>query len=689
MNLLSPLSLLLLLPAGGAIALLYLLRVKRRDRVVSSVMFWQAALADTRANAPFQKLKRNLLLFLQLLAVLLLALALARPFRWAEGLGGKATTIVLDASASMNAGDETGGRFAAAVRQAEALVSQKDAGDAVAVVVAGTGRPVVLSPLTTDRAAILRALRAARATDAPSGDMAAAIQLGAQLVAARAGAQVLVVSDGAFPPLEDLRLGGVNLRFLPIGKRARNIAVTAFDVRDAFASGRTGSGTKTGLQAFVTVQNFGEKAVKAAPLELRAGTGADDDALVDARALDLAPGEAKSVVFDNFDGSAQRRNGAVVSARLDINDDLEADNAAYAVLPPEQEARVLLVTSGNPFLLRALGADQGVALTEKKPAAFKPGDVQAHDVVIFDGDALAPPNLPPGRYLFWGTRAAAQAGKNAQSVVLPVVADGANGDADRPQVLDWDRTHPLLRFTDLPGVKLLRAHRVQPAPWARAIAETEAGPLIVAGERGETRVVYVGFSLFDSDMPLRVTFPIFVSNCVRYLSARGGEASQTNGALATRPGSSVAIAAPPSAAPLTVTPPGGGEGARIAKIPPSGVIYDNTPRVGVYRVSGRGGYGDRFAVSLLSPEGSNTRPVARPTFTVADGDNGKASVNPVTQQTTGERDLLVRREWWPWAVAAVLLALVVEWAAYHRQGRGAEAMRPIRNRKSKEKKLVD
>ena len=57
MTFLAPLALLLLAPLGGLILLLYMLRLKRRDVVVPSVMLWQSVLQDTQANAPFQKLK--------------------------------------------------------------------------------------------------------------------------------------------------------------------------------------------------------------------------------------------------------------------------------------------------------------------------------------------------------------------------------------------------------------------------------------------------------------------------------------------------------------------------------------------------------------------------------------------------------------------------------------------------------
>jgi hypothetical protein len=43
----------------GIIVLLYVLRLKRREHVVSSTMLWQSALRDLQANSPWQKLRSS------------------------------------------------------------------------------------------------------------------------------------------------------------------------------------------------------------------------------------------------------------------------------------------------------------------------------------------------------------------------------------------------------------------------------------------------------------------------------------------------------------------------------------------------------------------------------------------------------------------------------------------------------
>ncbi|MBM3460456.1 MAG: VWA domain-containing protein, partial [Armatimonadetes bacterium] len=147
------------------IVFFYLLKLKRKEAVVSSVLLWSHLVKDMQANSPFQKLRKNLLLLLQLLIALLAIVGLARPALVVPSLGGNQVVVILDGSASMKSRDVNGrSRFDAARDVARQMISRMRGGDRLMLLLA-TSRTHRLTPFTRDRNQLRRALDAARAAD--------------------------------------------------------------------------------------------------------------------------------------------------------------------------------------------------------------------------------------------------------------------------------------------------------------------------------------------------------------------------------------------------------------------------------------------------------------------------------------------------------------------------------------------
>src|SRR3954471_24689958 len=151
-NFLSPLTgLIAAAVAVPALLVLYFLKLRRRELAVSSTLLWKKAIQDLQVNAPFQKLRRNLLLILQMALLLALCLALTRPVTFFKPGAGKTTVILIDRSASMKATDIGGGkrsRLDEAKRHAKELVSTMERGSS-AMVIAFDDQPETVQPFTT------------------------------------------------------------------------------------------------------------------------------------------------------------------------------------------------------------------------------------------------------------------------------------------------------------------------------------------------------------------------------------------------------------------------------------------------------------------------------------------------------------------------------------------------------------
>jgi len=143
---LSPLGILagLSLPA---VVVLYLLKLKRKRQVVPSVLLWRKSLEDFTANSPFQKLRSNPLLWLQLLLLLLLTLGLMRPVLNLDATKGVDLYVLLDRSASMAATDIAPNRLEHAKELIDEKIRNLGGGDRM-MIVAFSDHSEVVTPLT-------------------------------------------------------------------------------------------------------------------------------------------------------------------------------------------------------------------------------------------------------------------------------------------------------------------------------------------------------------------------------------------------------------------------------------------------------------------------------------------------------------------------------------------------------------
>jgi len=620
MRFFDPIHLLWLLLLAPVIIFFYLLKLKRREMVVSSTLLWSHLVKDVQANAPFQKLKKNLLLFLQLLIACLAIFALARPAYFAKSLGGGSVVVILDGSASMQSRDAGAGeraeRFAEAQARALRMVADMRGGDRMMILLA-TSRTHRLTAFTSDKNVLRRAITQAEARDTTT-NLRDAVLLAVSAGGQQQGNRIYVLSDGAFPDMDELDTRGSEIEFVKFGSRSNNVGIVAMDVRRGYQEGE-------GYQLFVAVRNYAA-APRKCNLEFYR-----DEALIDVRPVELPAKDTltgfseKAEVFQNLSETT-----GILRARLDSRDDLAADDEAFAQLSPRRDLKVLLVTSGDLYLRKALNLDPHVQLSETTPDAYQQqGD---YDVVVFENSG--PKKVGPGNHLYI----------NCGGPTAPVEIKGRVTNAT---ILDWERTHPAMRFVSMSRLQLPEALTATKKPWAIQLAEHEGGPAVAVGEKGGTKSAYVGFPLLKTDFPLRVAFPIFFNNLIQWLAAAPGGAE----GLQLRAGETAPVPMPGGVTGATVTDPAG----RRYTVTPEGrtLYFADTEHTGVYKVRAQGVSQD-FAVNLLSRDESASAPRDKIQF----------GHRPVI---SGVGNTRTAREVWRWLVLLALVVLGIEWWVYHRR----------------------
>jgi Ca-activated chloride channel homolog len=553
MSFLSPLALLGLLFVPLVLAM-YLLKLRRDERVVPSTLLWQRLLTDVEANAPWQRLRRSLLLFLQLLLVALLAILAARPFlERPAGLAGD-VVVVMDTSASMGATDIPPDRLTEAKAQVLAQLHDLPANGNVSVIAAGRTARVVVNG--TGDISRVRAAIDGITVSAATGDLGDALNL-ANALAARAGdAEILVATDAALAIKPTARLDH-KVSVIQVGRERKNQAIVALALRPA-PSGVTRS-------VFVSIANLDiEPARRAVQLYV-------DGILREAREpMTLDPQTRTEVIVDDVPRTAQ-----VIEVRLvneegkDGGDSLAIDDRAWAVVPPDRQRNVLIVGEGDPYLETALTYLPNLNLFGVKPADYPAKAVRTDgtswDLIVFEG--VVPSNLELARAVL--------------AIAPPTTSDLGEvvGTLTDPGIGTLPTEDPILKYVDLSSVHIGKAAELALPEWARPVIPGPRGaPLLYVGERGGRRAAVMAFLPRNSDLPLQVAFPVLMSNLAGELL--GGAAAPTE---ALSPGDPVTIPVPSGATSIKVTRPDGS----VVELAPGtadapSVAFSQTDQLGVY-----------------------------------------------------------------------------------------------------------
>ncbi len=621
MAFLTPLAALLGLLAIP-ILLLYLLRLRRHEAEVSSTYLWQQIVQDREANAPWQRLRRNLLLFLQLLTLALLVLALMRPFVEIPTITTGRTALLLDASASMTATDVSPSRFAAAQREALALVDALSAQDTMTVIrVAAV--PEVLANASSDRNLLREAILNARPSYGPA-DWSAALTLAAGGAAGAENFSVVLISDGGLPP--DLPAIPGEFRYVPIGQGAENVGLTALAPRS-----RAGEPP----QVFVEMTNFGEQTAEVIlSLEL-------DGALDRAERYRIPGGSVQEVVYTDLRGDFSTVSAVLRPASgSTVPDHLALDDRAWAVFNPPGAGRVLLMTPGNLYLRQALASLPGVAAFQGQIAAGLPTG-QTFDLYILDSWLPEDGVLPPGDLLIVNPP-----GDTALFRVL-----GRSLETGNPRVR---RDDPRTQYVNFDNVSVLDFNVLTAVDWAEPLITVDGGPLLLAGTVDGRQIAILTFDLHRSDLPLQIAWPILLANLMQWYTP-----ARTAGTVESlRVGETLALNPPFEADMVRITDP---QGTTITlHVGEDPLIYTGATQPGLYAIESyaRGELirSEPFAVNLFDRAEGLIRPAPR-------------LIIGASEVTEAAREEIGQREFWPLLALAALALLILEWWLYQRRMR--------------------
>lgn len=496
-----PLMFLILIPV---IILLYILKQKAKDEPFSSTLLWQEIYKNLEAKTPFEKLKQNILMYLQILSMLVLIFALMAPVLKKGGVAEENVILVVDTSASMEYQyDNQDTRLVHSIKEAKQEIDRLSENTIVTLISCGSEAAVVYQG--KDKATLKSRISALK-TELNAGNLNQATSVVNSVITDMENVQIICYTDTDFAS-EELRKSN---------KKATLI------VEDVYSKGENCSldyvnyslGEK-GVEALCKVTNYGEQDVTQ---DVSLYVNSD---IADVQSVMVKAGESETIYFEPEEMAVD--GSVVLKAELTNKDSLLTDNSQSIVVVAATEKRVLLLSEGNVFLEKALSLDESVTVYKSDDTGVLNQKDDSYDLYVFDGISL-PVDFD-----------AAKLSENAGYLFLNYDKDFCD-----KQYIEKDSqvTDAVLSFyesmvtdyvTDY-EFGITKTYTYILPDWATPFLKTVDGK--IAGYYGtveQHNIGVLGFDIHNTDLALQTEFPIFMSQfCDMLLGANADVQEITN-----------------------------------------------------------------------------------------------------------------------------------------------------------------
>ncbi|MBN1234069.1 MAG: VWA domain-containing protein [Candidatus Coatesbacteria bacterium] len=478
---LSALPLLGLIPL---IIIFYFLKLKREKYLIPSLFLWQKFLMDKQANSLFQRLRKNLLLFLQILFIGFIVFALLRPY-WESFIAPNSLYCVLiDNSASMTTNEGNKTRLDIAKNEALKLIDNLKSNDKM-IIVTCSNRIESVSGLSDEKSKLRLFIKQISQSIRPT-DLSSGLNLLTSMAKENSNSYLFILSDGVTISPDDKFFFPGKILFKKIGEVKENIGISNFSIK------RFEEGNREIFQCFLEVKNYGNEKKDFSISQI-----------VDNRQLDifnytLSPQESKGSII-NLDRSWDK-----ITFKILNDDSYSIDNQVYAVLKGKIKPKVSVFSSNPGFLAGLLFAYKNVDVKfySQVSAEFDFTNLPS-DLIILDNISVK--SYPPYPTFFIGS-SPASTGKKAREQVY--------------QIIDWDAKNPLNKYIQWNEVLFSSFNTdIRMPDFAYPLLYIGSNPIIWAGEQKGIKYLSWEFALSETDLPIHTSFVFAIINTLEWFEA--------------------------------------------------------------------------------------------------------------------------------------------------------------------------
>lgn len=456
-----PLFLLISIPA---LIVLYILKRKHKEVIISSSFLWNEVYKNTRANTPWEKLRKNIMLLLQAIILLSIILALMKPFINYGGKVYKNVVIVIDNTASMSTVYGEVSRLEKSKDMAKKYInSTKEGTNTYIISYDGNSNLLLNGDFNKEKSEeIIDSIKQTYG----SGDIKEVITFVSAIGnGIEESFETMIFTD------KNISLGDINGKIVCLANDGNNASVD--NVSHKFVEDE--------FKVIATITNRGS--------EIYEGDFSlyDGEKLVAVESLNLSIDESKTLSF-NLDNI----NGEYLKGQLSRKDLIEHDNWYYHVLGEEKVKKILLITQQNVFLEKAL---KSIVNSE----VYKTNDpsnissIDDYDLYVFDN--ITPEIIPSkGSLLFI----------NPLSNELFNIFEG--GEGGKASVVKGE----VSKYLEDTQFTLSNYNTIDIPYYGKGLLSVEDQYVGFKGELNNRKIVALSFELHNSDFVLKKEFPIFI-----------------------------------------------------------------------------------------------------------------------------------------------------------------------------------
>ena len=454
-----PLFLLITMPL---LILLYILKRKYKEEVVSSTLLWGEVYKNVAASTPWEKFRKNIMLLLQLIILLLIILGLMRPHLNFGGKSYKNIILVIDNTASMGVsyGDST--RLERGKELAREIIENSGV-ETNTYLVSYNGEAKLLQSGEYKKSEIIQAIDSIERSY-NSGNIEDSFNY---LKSIGQGIEeeyeVIVISDKEVD-LQDLKGKVISLGNSGSNGAIENISHKVFD-----------------------------NGVYESDFSLY-----DDGNIVAVERITLDPLETQTITFD-----LKEVKGSYLRGELSKKDLLLDDNIYDYSLGNKKINKILLVTEENLFIEKALQSIENSELY-KTNSLDNVLEGNKYDLYVFDG--VTPKIMPSsGSILLLNPEG---------NEFFKVFEGGENGYVKSvgSEVSSYLQN---MEFT------LGEYNSLEVPYFAKSFLKVEKDTVGIKGELNGRYIAAMSFSLYNSDFVLKKEFPILIYELSESLLVKG------------------------------------------------------------------------------------------------------------------------------------------------------------------------